>query len=236
DPGPLSLALIGEKVVVPSVADAAKFAVQGRKDLLELAVERERADSELEFVRKSADKAYRTATRIDAALKDREGRGAYPQSPLAQRLWQIARMIESDLGAHVYAVRLTGFDTHSRQGNVHATLLKILGDALGAFYGDLKKCGLNDRVMTLTYSEFGRRVRENRSLGTDHGKAAPMFCMGGAIKGGIHGKHPSLEKLSDGSLQHHTDFRQVYATVLNRWIGSDSKNVLGAEYKPVPFV
>ncbi len=236
DPGPLSLALIGERVVVPSVADAERFAVRGAKELLELAVERPRADTEAEFVRRSADQAYRTATRIETALKGGKGRERYPQSELSQRLWQVARMIQSNLGAHVYAVRLSGFDTHSRQGNIHSELMRLLGDGLAAFQQDLNANGLADRVMTVTYSEFGRRVYENRSLGTDHGKAAPMFVMGGSIKGGLHGKHPKLDKLSDGSLQHHTDFRQVYATLLDRWIGADSKAVLGQKYSPLAFV
>ena len=96
--------------------------------------------------------------------------------------------------------------------------------------------GLGDRVLAMSYSEFGRRVKENRSLGTDHGAAAPMFIAGGAIEGGFWGKHPSLADLTDGDLRHATDFRQVYATVLDRWLKTDSRAVLGKAYSPVAFL
>jgi len=236
DGGPLSLSLVGDRVVVPSVADAQRFRVSGRKDLLVDVAKREREEETLEYVRRSAAQAYRTSQRVEAALAGGRGADAYPGSDLGRRLWQIARLVEADLPARVYAVRLTGFDTHSRQANAHAQLLKVLGDALGAFAKDLKRTGLDGRVLTVTYSEFGRRVKENRSLGTDHGAAAPMFVMGGAIEGGLHGAHPSLTDLDDGDLRHHTDFRQVYATVLDRWLRVDSTAVLGRKYAPVSFV
>ena len=133
-------------------------------------------------------------------------------------------------------VRLTGFDTHARQRAAHDALMRILGDALGAFRKDLKQHRLDDRVLTMTYSEFGRRVDENRSLGTDHGAAAPLFVMGGKVEAGVHGKHPSLTDLGDGDLKFHTDFRQVYATVLERWLGVPSEAVLAERYTPVPFL
>jgi uncharacterized protein (DUF1501 family) len=114
--------------------------------------------------------------------------------------------------------------------------MRQLGDALGAFQGDLQAHGLDKRVLTMTYSEFGRRVGENRSLGTDHGAAAPLLVMGTPVAGGLHGAHPGLEDLDDGDLKFHTDFRQVYATVLDRWLGVDARAVLGKPYVPVPFL
>ena len=223
DGGPLSLALVGERVVVPAVADARRFRVQGKRAMLE-------------YVRKSAAQAYATSARVEKALADGTGRAAYPNTELAQRLWQVARMVEADLPARVYAVRLAGFDTHARQALAHAQLMQALGGALGAFHEDLKTRGFAKRVLTVTYSEFGRRVKENRSLGTDHGAAAPMLVMGGSLKGGLHGKHPSLTDLDQGDLRHHTDFRQVYATILERWLRVDSKAVLGKAYAPVDFL
>ncbi|MHC4956246.1 MAG: DUF1501 domain-containing protein [Planctomycetota bacterium] len=237
DPGPLSLALVGEKVVVPSVADANRFRVAANKRELVTAMSRRPRKSETaEFIRRSADQSYKTAARIETALKDRGGRDAYPGTALANRLWQVARLVEANLSSRVYAVRLSGFDTHSRQAEPHAALLAELGGALGAFQADLKSKGLDKRVLCITYSEFGRRVKENRSLGTDHGAAAPMFVMGGSIKGGLHGAHPALDELVDGDLRHHTDFRQVYATVLDRWIRVDAKAVLGGRFAPVGFL
>jgi len=236
DPGPLSLALVGERVVVPSIADAQRFVVRGNKELLDAAAQQARDGDALEYVRRSARQAYRTAARVEQALEGGAGADAYPKTDLGRRLYQVARLVEADFGARVYAVRLSGFDTHARQKNAHAQLLQMLGDALGAFHKDLVARGLSKRVLTVTYSEFGRRVKENRSLGTDHGTAAPMFVMGGSIRGGLHGAHPSLTDLERGDLKHHTDFRQAYATILDRWLKADSRAVLGRAYDPVPFV
>ena len=237
DPGPLSLALVGEDVVVPSISNVDGFRVRGgRRGLLELAVAKARADGTAEYIRLSAAQSYKTAGRVEAALRGGRGAENYPQSALAQRLWQIARMIEAGMPSRVYAVRLTGFDTHARQRAAHDTLMRQLGDALGAFHKDLKAHKQDGRVVTMTYSEFGRRVYENRSLGTDHGAAAPMFVMGSPVKGGLKGKHPSLSDLGDGDLKFHTDFRQVYAAVLERWLNVNAKEVLGANYNPVPFL
>ncbi|MCK6461657.1 MAG: DUF1501 domain-containing protein, partial [Planctomycetes bacterium] len=230
----LSLAITGERVVVPAVADAESFRVRGNRELLAALVARPR-EGVAEHVRRAGAVAYRTAERLEKALGSGEP-GGYPDTDLARRLWQIARLVEGGLPARVYAVRLSGFDTHSRQANAHAVLMKTLGDALAAFQADLRAKGLDKRVLLMTYSEFGRRVEENRSLGTDHGTAAPLFVMGGRVKGGLKGAHPSLADLDQGDLKHHTDFREVYATVLDRWLKADSRAVLGAEYAPVPFV
>ncbi len=235
DPAPLSLALTGERVVVPAVADAESFRVRGNKELLAALVARPRDSATAEQVRRSGASAYKTAERLEKSLGSGDPAG-YPDTDLARRLWQIARLVEGGLPARVYAVRLSGFDTHSRQAAAHAVLLKTLGDALAAFQADLKAKGLDKRVLAMTYSEFGRRVEENRSLGTDHGTAAPLFVMGGRVKGGLKGAHPSLADLDEGDLKHHTDFRQVYATVLDRWLKADARAVLGAAYDPVPFV
>jgi len=237
DSGPLNPALVGEQVVVPSVADAARFKVHGPRELLAAVARRPRANATLEYVRKSAEQAYATSARIERALdRGTVARDRYPATALALRFWQVARVIEAGLPARVYAVRLSGFDTHSRQASAHAQLLRILGEALEAFQTDLAARGLDKRVLTMTYSEFGRRTKENSSLGTDHGKAAPMFLVGGGLKPGLHGKHPSLEDLDEGDLRFHTDFRRVYATVLDRWLEVDSRAVLGSAFQPLAFL
>jgi len=235
DPAPLSLAITGERVVVPAVADAESFRVRGNKELLAALVARPRDGATAEQVRRAGAVAYKTAERLEKSLGNGDPKG-YPDTDLARRLWQIARLVEGGLPARVYAVRLSGFDTHSRQVNAQAVLLKTLGDALGAFQADLRSKGLDKRVLLMTYSEFGRRVEENRSLGTDHGTAAPMFVMGGRVQGGLKGPHPSLADLDEGDLKHHTDFRQVYATILDRWLKAESRAILGAKYEPVPLV
>jgi uncharacterized protein (DUF1501 family) len=157
----------------------------------------------------------------------------YPQTGLASRLKLAAQLIDADVGARVFYVSIDGFDTHSGQGGAtgaHANLLREVGDAIAAFYGDLAARGHGDRVLVATFSEFGRRARENGSRGTDHGSGAPMFLVGGKVRPGLVGEHPSLEKLDDGNLRHTIDFRRVYASVCDRWLGAPSADVLGASF------
>ena len=105
-----------------------------------------------------------------------------------------------------------------------------------AFYKDMAARGHKDRVLLMTFSEFGRRARENGSRGTDHGSAAPMLLVGGKVKAGVVGAHPSLTELEMGNLKHHTDFRQVYAAVLDQWLGVSSKEVLGEAFRPAEIL
>ncbi len=129
-----------------------------------------------------------------------------------------------------------GFDTHGGQADNHAALLHQFSEAVAAFMDDLKRDKLVDRVLLLTFSEFGRTVQENGRRGTDHGSAAPMFLVGGRVKGGLIGADPNLTDLENGGQKHHTDFRRVYATVLERWLGFDSQAVLGGRFEPVDVV
>jgi uncharacterized protein (DUF1501 family) len=133
----------------------------------------------------------------------------------------------------VYYVTLDGFDTHSDQAPVHANLLQQLGDALAAFTEDLQLHGHGDRVATLVFSEFGRRVQENSSRGTDHGAAAPVFVIGNQVKAGIIGPHPRLDDLDEGDLKFHTDFRAVYASLLTTWLKWPAQPALGEAIKPL---
>src|SRR5205814_7431536 len=135
-----------------------------------------------------------------------------------------AQLIDADLGARIFYVSIDGFDTHANQAGDHARLLEEVSGAVAAFFKDMAARGQRDRVMLMTFSEFGRRAKENGSKGTDHGSAAPMFLVGGKVKAGVVGTHPNLEKLEDGNLVHHTDFRQVYASILDGWLGVPSKD------------
>jgi uncharacterized protein (DUF1501 family) len=154
---------------------------------------------------------------------------------LANQLKLIAQMIGGELGTRIFFVSLGGFDTHSQQAGAHQALLAELAEAVRAFYSDLKGHGLAERVVLATYSEFGRRVKENGSLGTDHGAASQMFIVTQG-KGGVYGAHPSLTDLDDGDLKFHTDFRRVYATLLEKWLGFAAEPVLGAQFEPMNFV
>ena len=160
----------------------------------------------------------------------------YPGTALASKLKLIAQMLTADLPARIFVVSLDGFDTHSQQLPGHAALMAELSGAIRAFEQDLAEHKLSDRVLLATYSEFGRRVAENGSLGTDHGAASVLFALTPTGKAGLHGKHPSLTDLTDGDLKFNTDFRSIYATLLDKWLEIPSAGVLGGEFSPIAFV
>ncbi len=146
---------------------------------------------------------------------------AFPKTALGRSMEMTAKLISSDVTIPVIKISHGSFDTHSRQANVHQRLLTELADSLSAFRGAMRETGLWDRVLVMTYSEFGRRVRENASAGTDHGTAAPHIIMGGRVKGGLYGRQPSLEDLDEGDLNFQLDFRSLYRTVAEDWWGVD---------------
>ena len=159
----------------------------------------------------------------------------YPGTALANRLKLIAQMVTADFPARMYFVSLDGFDTHSQQQSGHAALMAELSGAIRAFEQDLTEHKLNDRVALATFSEFGRRVAENGSLGTDHGAASMLFAMTPTGKAGFHGKPPSLTDLTDGDLKFTTDFRSVYATLLEKWLEIPAEGILGGKFETLGF-
>lgn len=161
---------------------------------------------------------------------------AYPQTPLAQGLKLLAAMLKMGSGLRIGYIVLGGFDTHAQQVNQQPRLLRQLGDAVHAFYLDLAAQHLDSQVLLMTWSEFGRRVQENASHGTDHGTAAPLFLVGSGVKGGLYGDLPDLTHLDNGNLKHSIDFRSVYATVIERWLQADSKSILGGTFPTLPAV
>ena len=198
------------------------------------------AGSNAEFVRNVGSEAYASSLELKKALKDydvkAEHAAKYPQSGLASGLQTISKLITGGVGTRVYYLNLGGFDTHANQPRQHANLLGELADGLSAFYADLEMQGRSNDVITMTFSEFGRRVHENGSAGTDHGAASVMFLAGGGLKGGIYGDYPSLTDLDSGDLRFHTDFRQIYATLLDKWLLTPSQPVLGGSFAHLGFV
>jgi len=163
----------------------------------------------------------------------------YPGGPLSRDLAMVASMIRAGLATRVYYVSLGGFDTHAGQGNQngrHAQLLATLSQSLRAFYADLKASETDARVLTMVFSEFGRRVGQNASGGTDHGTAAPMFLLGPMVRRGLVGAHPSLTDLDEGDLKFQIDFRAVYAGILEDWLSADSRLILGETYRKLPVL
>lgn len=194
-------------------------------------------DPLLQFVRKSTLEAYATNRQIVEAAGLGTAQAEYPRTQLAGQLSLIARLIRAGLGMRIYYTELGGaepggFDTHAGQSLNHGALLQQLSEAVAAFVDDLQRDRLLDRVLLLTFSEFGRTVQENGRRGTDHGAAQPLFLAGGGVKGGMIGKHPSLTDLENGGQKHNVDFRAVYATLLDQWLGFASRPVLGEAFPP----
>jgi uncharacterized protein (DUF1501 family) len=192
--------------------------------------------STLDFLQRTALDAQLSSDKILAIARKYQSSVTYPPGQLASSLNIIARMIAGGLPTRVYYASQGGFDTHAGQIYTHDRLLGELDGALAAFAADLKQQGNFQRVLLLTFSEFGRRVTENANGGTDHGAAAPMFIMGGAIKPGLFGKYPSLTDLDHGDLKFNTDFRSVYGTVLDSWLKAPSQLVLGRKFPNMALV
>lgn len=232
------LALSSETIRVPSVTSLDRFRLkdgneQLRKTVTQIGRTATTGNGLLGFVESSTGSALSASQQIEAASGGYKTGINYPDSGLAQKLKTVAQLIDAGLKTRIYYVTLDGFDTHSRQAPAHAALLRELSGALDAFVLDLDEHGHGDRVLTMSFSEFGRRLQENASDGTDHGAAAPVFLAGNRVKSGLIGKHPSLTDLHDGDVKFHTDFRQVYATVLDQWLKVDSVPILGEKFTPV---
>ena len=242
----LPLALRGAGLSVPVIKDPAQLKLRpgpaveargraGRDVVRNLAVQTSGGGPQASFVRNLARSAIDVSRRIGDVLT-REGETGLPATGLGRRLEAVVRLIEAGLSSRIYFVSLDGFDTHANQQGAHTALLSELSDAVAAFYRRLSQSKIADRVLLATYSEFGRRVKENGSLGTDHGSASQLFVVTPPGRGGIVGAHPSLEDLDDGDLKHHTDFRRVYAMLLERWLKIPALPAVGKGFKPLEIV
>jgi uncharacterized protein (DUF1501 family) len=196
----------------------------------------QKTENTLDFLHRTAMDAQLSSDQILAMTKRHQPGADYPRNPFGNGLRSVAAMIAGGLPTRVYYVSLGGFDTHQNQKGRHENLMTQLAQGVSAFWADLKAQKNDDRVMMMTFSEFGRRVEQNASGGTDHGAAAPMFVIGGGVKAGVFGQHPSLTDLDQGDLKFSTDFRSVYATILQQWMDTPSKPILGQQFKVMPIV
>ena len=188
--------------------------------------------SSLDFLERVALDAQISSDKILAVTKKVSNRATYPGSQIASSLKLVARLIAGGLPTRVFYVSQGGYDTHTNQTPAHQRLLGEMTSGVKAFFEDLRQMGQDQRVMLMTFSEFGRRVGQNANNGTDHGAAAPMFVVGPKAKPGLHGTMPSLapKDLLNGDIKFTTDFRQVYAGVLDQWLRTDSGAVLGRKF------
>ncbi|MEP7014811.1 MAG: DUF1501 domain-containing protein [Verrucomicrobiota bacterium] len=217
----------GEEAAIPATDGASIGAIAGKtkNDL-----------STLDFLQRTALDAQLSSDKILAIARKYKSSVVYPSGPLAASLNIIARMIAGGLPTRVYYASQGGFDTHAGQINAHERLMGQFSEAIAAFVADLKQQGNFERVLLMTFSEFGRRVAENANGGTDHGTAAPMFVLGGKVKAGLFGKYPSLTDLDHGDLKFNTDFRSVYGTILDQWLRTPSQSVLGRKFSALQIV
>lgn len=236
--------MIAERTDVPTIADPRGFKFNGARD------EQAQADKilggdgykypfqspYLQLVQDVESHAHAASNELPHLVSGYKPAVEYPKTPFAQGLNLIAGVISANVGTKVFYISLGSFDTHVGQRNQQDRLLEQFASGITAFYQDLAAHSADDKVLTMTFSEFGRRVGENANRGTDHGTAAPMFLVGGSAKGGIYGDHPSLTDLDYGNLKWHTDFRSVYATVLERWLGIGSAPILGSQFDTLTMV
>jgi uncharacterized protein (DUF1501 family) len=187
------------------------------------------------YLRRQAETAYRTAAKLRDAAANYQTDVEYP-GDLGAQLRRAAQVIAANLGVRLLWVSQGGYDTHSKQAPAHQALLGELSGALAAFQKDMEKHKAAERVLVLTLSEFGRRVDENASQGTDHGAASCLFLCGSKVRGGLAGTYPSLEKLGEGDLIHTVDFRAVYATILEKWLGCEAAKLLGGQFAPLDLL
>jgi len=194
-------------------------------------------------VRSATAKAQLMRRRLIAANQSLHSpkAAAYSPFPLAQNLAMVAQLIRAGLGIRIYSVEMGGggiggFDTHADQAKNHGALLRELAESTAAFVNDLHHDRLLDSVLVMTLSEFGRTLTESGRRGTNHGSSAPMFMIGGKVKGGLWGAHPSLTNLEADAPKFHTDFRRVYATVLERWLNLKSDGILTPGFAPLDGV
>ena len=239
-------ALQSAHAAVPTIQGLANFGVvfphNGDGDIRTAALKRiQLGDTSTPYgplFQQTAADTYESADKIQAGIKNYHSTVQYPNGGFGNGLQEVASLIAADLGTRVFYVSFGGgsFDTHTNQARRHVQLLSQLSDGLAAFQSDLDQMGKADQVVTVCFSEFGRRVHENAGGGTDHGTASEMFIVGKPVKGGLYGQYPSLTDLDAGDLRFTTDFRAVYATLIDRWLGSHSEAVLGNRYEDLRFV
>ncbi|MEO1523804.1 MAG: DUF1501 domain-containing protein [Planctomycetota bacterium] len=236
-------ALTSRDIRVPSIQSLDEFRLMdnGSLDLRQAigtvaATQSSAANDLLGFVQQSTTSAVEASDRLESAGMKYKPAKKFPTTGLGQKLGTVAKLIAGGIQSTIYYVRIDGFDTHANQPDAHAALLRQVSDSVTSLITDLNQQGHGDRVMVMCFSEFGRRVAENASDGTDHGTAGPIFLAGNAVQSGLIGKHPSLTDLDQGDLRFHTDFRAVYASLLENWLGCESETVLGGKFKPLSIL
>jgi uncharacterized protein (DUF1501 family) len=236
--------MVSERTDIPAIPGIGQYAmIADRNSAARAAFSAEAHDRSLPFaspylahVMEVEGDAQRSSEELPKLVAGYTTQASYPATALGRSLALAAQIVGSNLGTKAIYVEHGSFDTHVSQQKTQDLLLTEFSDAIAAFYDDLAAHGNDRRVLTLTFSEFGRRVEENGSRGTDHGEASPLFMIGGGVKGGLYGALPDLSDTNMGNVRYTTDFRSVYATVLERWLGRPSAAVLNGEFRQLPIL
>ncbi|MGB8908286.1 MAG: DUF1501 domain-containing protein [Candidatus Cybelea sp.] len=237
-------ALVSESTDIPAIPGLGDYSmIADRNAAASSAFARQANDRTLPFqspylahVMQIEGDAQRSSQELPKLVAGYKTLAAYPATALGRSLALAAQIVGSNLGTKAIYVEHGSFDTHVNQKATQDRLLTQLSDALAAFYQDLAAHGNDRRVLTLTFSEFGRRIDENGSRGTDHGEASPLFLIGGGVKGGLYGTAPDLAVTNMGNVRFTVDFRSVYATVLERWLGRPAATVLNGQFQQLPVL
>ncbi len=232
-------ALRGSELILPSINGLDRYQLSLEPSLKTAFSEMltNSLDGRAESLRRNTLQMLQNTAKVQGSLYKYKSGSAYDEdNQLATNLRDVARMIATEVGPRVFYTSLGGFDTHAAQPIDHPVLLEKLASGLAAFKKDIEAQGKADEVLLIVFSEFGRRLAENASSGTDHGKAGLMLVLGKGVKGGLYGQYPDLDKLDDGDPRFTTDFRQVYAESLDVWLKVSSKDILGTNFMPLQFL
>jgi uncharacterized protein (DUF1501 family) len=236
----IPMALEAQHVDVPAIGQLNTFGYNGGGTKAQAGVlydgARPGQSPYLNLIESTAREAIHGGEVLKAKTASYKPAVTYPTDPFSSQLRQAAAIITSGLNTRIVFVSIGSFDTHAGQRNQQDRLLGYMASGIKAFYADLASRGMSNKVLLMTFSEFGRRVAQNASNGTDHGTAAPLFMVGGKVKGGLYGQQPSLTDLDHGDLKFNTDFRSVYATVIQRWMGRDPSDVIAGTFEQLPVV
>ncbi len=231
-------ALSARKVSVPTIAsldDISELAGTQDAEAAMRAIQQMDGNTPFGHVSQSTNSALDAVHELNSMLGKYENVIEYKADKFSSGFRQLAKLIAVSPLTRVAYLSIGGFDTHANQQDRHSELLGNFASGLSAFMQEMQQIGMAQRVTVLAFSEFGRRVKENGSGGTDHGQAGPMFIAGGSVKGGLHGEYPSLQDLDDGDLKYNLDFRRVYASVLDRFMQADSEKLLGQRFEILPL-
>ncbi|GGJ88541.1 hypothetical protein GCM10008939_35780 [Deinococcus aquiradiocola] len=227
------LALVAQQYALPTIDSVDNFQLKlpaGVQDAFDAMLGTPR-DGEAAYLQQATRAMLKHTATVQANIGRYRAGTTYPDSKFAGQMKDIARLIASGTGQRVLYTSLGSFDTHAGQRADQDRLLTELAEGLKAFYADLEAQGLADNVVVMGFSEFGRRVAENDSAGTDHGEGSVMFALGRGVKGGVHGDSPDLEHLNQGDVIYRQDFRGVYAEALNGWLNLDARRILGGDFR-----